>query len=238
MRALVERLGAHGGAHAASDPEARYPEARSLLEARMLAALADAASPRAVDLLLDQPRRWAPGDPAEVADERLDRLLRAPLVAAVGPPNIGKSTLLNGLAGRSVAIAADEPGTTRDHVGAVLELDGLAVRYLDLPGLDGSASGPDAEAQRLARAAARSADLVLLCRDAASPEVLDREAVRSDAAVLHVGLRSDLGAVAGVDVSVCAPRRVGLTELATAIRAALVPDAALSDPRPWRFWAT
>ncbi|MEM7755464.1 MAG: GTPase [Planctomycetota bacterium] len=242
VRALGEALTGRGGVRTDLSDHSVFPEARTPIEARMLATLARATSPLAVDLLLDQPRRWGECDAedaaTDTADARLARLIDPPLVAAVGPPNIGKSTLLNVLAGRSVAIAADQPGTTRDHVGAFLELDGLAVRYLDLPGIDPSAAGADGEAQRLAVEAVRTADLVLACSDSVHPPVETEGLVAPVARVVSVGLRADLGAAFGVDLAVCAPERSGLTDLARAVRRALVPDEALSDPRPWRFWAT
>lgn len=245
LRALTTALEALGVAgQPEPDPLSIYPEARDGLEAEMLAALASAPSPRAIDLLLDQPRRWreaaGTGPPA---DPRLDRLLRPPLVVALGAPNIGKSTLLNALAGRQLALAADEPGTTRDHVGAFLVLDGLAVRYLDLPGLDPKASGPDAEAQRLALGAAASADLVLACGDAAHPPpdagaVLGVGLAAAPAReILTVALRTDLGEAGfWADARVSAIGGEGVGDLARAIRRALVPDEALASAAPWRFW--
>jgi len=241
VRALTNALTEAGLAPAAIDP---FPEARTPIERAVLAALARASSPRAVDLLLDQPRRWAADpSPASTADPRLDRLIHPPLVAAFGPPNIGKSTLLNALAGRSLALAADRPGTTRDHVGATLDLEGLTVGYLDLPGFDppgvdphGSKSaphGPDAAAQHLALEAARAADLILICADSTAAPL---DPPRTDALTLRVGLRRDLGPpCAPVDLAVSALDRTGLADLAVAVRRALVPDAALNDPRPWAF---
>ncbi len=244
VRALTRELEARGVARAGEmDPQSIYPEARDAIEAQMLAALASAPSPRAVDLLLDQPRRWreAEGE-GETGDPRLDRLLHPPLVAALGVPNIGKSTLLNALAGRQLALAADEPGTTRDHVGALLVLDGLAVRYLDLPGLEPGATGPDAEAQRLALAAAASADLVFACGDATHPPP-DAGAVLGGGdgtrAMLTVALRTDLGEPGfRADARVCAVSGEGVADLARAIRRALVPDGAVASARPWRFWGS
>lgn len=218
-----------------------YPEAATEVEARMLATLARAASPLAVDLLLDQPRRWAAaGAEAERDPEvlersaRLNRLIDPPTVVAVGAPNIGKSSLLNALAGRAVAIVADEPGTTRDHVGAALNLGGVVVRYIDAPGLGGEVGGVLAEAQRGAIEAAREADLVLLCGDAGAGFVA---APIGERPTLRVALRADLGLPReAFDVAVSVREGRGLEELVAAVRDRLVPPADRSHPGPWKFW--
>lgn len=142
LAALGARLRAHGLCeHAEVDWSSRadwrgaWPEARNEIEARMLEALSHVVSPRAVDLLLQQPARWRCHRAGEgLADAAvLRRLLHAPLVVIWGAPNIGKSTLLNALAREQVGLVADMPGTTRDAVGATVLLDGLAVRMLDAP---------------------------------------------------------------------------------------------------------
>lgn len=213
-----------------------FPEARDEIESRMLHALAHASSPLAVDLLLDQPRRWrdAPGTNADVAPSpTLNRLLTPPLVVMVGPANVGKSTLLNRLAGRSVAIVADEPGTTRDHVGVLLDLGGLVVRFVDTPGVRDSPDAIEAQAMDSARRLAEQADLVLLVADAHSQfpamPTPDQSAVR-------VGLRSDRGTTPDAAVCVSAHTGEGLDALSRLIRETLVPPEMLADPRPWRFW--
>ncbi len=235
--AILRRLTAaltDAGVDAAPESHRAYPEAGDEIEARMLAALARAASPLAIDLLLDQPRRWAGGPPEACADARvLDRLVDPPLVVAIGPANIGKSTLLNALAGRPVAIVADAPGTTRDHVGALLDLDGLVVRYLDTPGVMETTSAIDLEAQRLAERTAREADLLLLCGDPGSPCPTGDQG--TDA--IRVCLRADLGGPAwAADAVVSVHRdRESVGVLASTIRERLVPLSALEDPRPWVF---
>ena len=101
-----------------------WPEAGTEVERRMLGALARAASPLAVDLLLAQPGKWGTRSlevEPTVRDRLLRRLIDPPLVAAVGRANVGKSSLLNALAGRQVAAVADEAGTTVDHVGVMID---------------------------------------------------------------------------------------------------------------------
>lgn len=227
------------------DARSQHPEAATSLEARMLDAIARAASPLAIDLLADQPRRWAEAgtpDPPEdhpapdgAHGATLRRLLTPPLVAAIGPANVGKSTLLNALAGRTVALVADEPGTTRDHVGVLLELAGLVVRYADCPGLRETDNPAESEAVEIALTLVRAADLVLLCGDARTPPpTLDLPAT---VGVLRVALRADLGLPGWhADAVVCAQRAEGVAALAALIRERLVPRSMLDDPRPWKFW--
>ncbi|TVQ33109.1 MAG: hypothetical protein EA376_03375 [Phycisphaeraceae bacterium] len=95
-----------------------------------------------------------------------------PVVALVGPPNAGKSTLFNALLGRRRAVVSEAPGTTRDAIEETLDLaqdaaaPGLAVRLVDLAGLDeaiGARSRADEASQRAAREAIERADVLILC---------------------------------------------------------------------------
>ncbi|MEQ8480778.1 MAG: tRNA uridine-5-carboxymethylaminomethyl(34) synthesis GTPase MnmE [Hoeflea sp.] len=87
-------------------------------------------------------------------------------VALIGPPNAGKSSLLNCLAGRDVAIVADTPGTTRDVVEVRLDLNGYLVTVQDTAGLrDDSDDAVELEGMRRSRMVAENADLVLDLRD-------------------------------------------------------------------------
>ncbi len=238
VRALCAVLEQVGVNPSEPEPLDAYPEAVDEIEALALCALSRTESPRAVDMLLDQPRRWRAHKNARIDESvrirsvTLSRLLTPPVIAAVGATNIGKSSLLNALARREVSIVHDAPGVTRDHVGASLVLDGLAVRWLDLPGVENGRPLGD-----VAIAAARRADLLVLCADPGSAW-LDPVRLGLDSGgtpTIRVGLRSDLGPVDGACVTTSASRGDGLAELAGAVRRALISDEALNDPGPWIF---
>lgn len=140
MQRVVERLEELGVKRAevgvGVDAREMYPEAESLLEAEMLVTLSGAASGCAVDVLLDQPRRW--GEAVEDGEEldwagileasrALDYLVEAPRIAVVGCANVGKSTLTNWVMGHSTSVVADMAGTTRDWVSGLAELEWKSV---------------------------------------------------------------------------------------------------------------
>ncbi|MEX1147572.1 MAG: tRNA uridine-5-carboxymethylaminomethyl(34) synthesis GTPase MnmE, partial [Sphingomonadales bacterium] len=88
-------------------------------------------------------------------------------IAIVGEPNVGKSSLLNVLARRDVAIVSDIAGTTRDLIEVHLDLDGYPVTLVDTAGIrDGGGDMIEAEGIRRARARAEAADLKLVMVDA------------------------------------------------------------------------
>jgi tRNA modification GTPase len=97
-----------------------------------------------------------------LADGRRGERLRDGLVVAIaGPPNAGKSTLLNRLARREAAIVSPYAGTTRDVIEVHLDLDGYPVTLLDTAGIRDSAEPVEREGVRRARERAAAADLVL-----------------------------------------------------------------------------
>jgi len=101
--------------------------------------------------------------------ERGERLREGFVVAIAGPPNSGKSTLLNRLAQRDVAIVTDIPGTTRDPIEVALDLDGVPVVLVDTAGVRETRDPIEAEGVRRALARAESADLVLWLAEANAP---------------------------------------------------------------------
>ena len=94
-------------------------------------------------------------------------LLREGLkVVIAGEPNVGKSTLLNALSGRDLAIVTPIAGTTRDMISHEIDLDGIPLHITDTAGLRDSIDPVEAEGIRRARAAVVDADHVLLLVDA------------------------------------------------------------------------
>lgn len=127
------------------------------------------------------------------------RMTRGLTVLIVGAPNAGKSTLLNALAQREVAIVSDIAGTTRDVLGEHLTLNGVPVRVVDTAGLRSSSDDPiEREGMERARKAADAADriLCLAAPDAPAPEIPAHWADR----VLLVRNKTDIdGVPAGRD---------------------------------------
>ena len=233
---IRQRLGAwlHGrGARFVDARDRAWPDAiGDAVTRRVLAVLPVAASDLAVPLLLAQPERWRRHGPPSSADaarsRRLRRLVHAPTVAIVGPPNAGKSSLLNALAGREVAAAAPLPGTTRDFVTAGVTLAGLACTLIDAPGLRHTTDPIEARAIENARLAVERADLRL---SLAAP---DQSFLCEWPDALRVRTKADLGAMGG-DLTVSAATGAGLSDLALRVREALVPSADLASDRPFDF---
>jgi len=113
-------------------------------------------------------------------------------VALAGRPNAGKSTLLNALARREVAIVTDEPGTTRDILEVPLDLGGYPVLVYDTAGLRPAIGKAEQEGVRRALVRAESSDLVLWLN---GPEdgVTPPEQLNDSVPVWFVGTKADLG---------------------------------------------
>lgn len=119
---------------------------------------------------------------------RGERLRTGLAIAVIGAPNVGKSSLVNAIARREVAIVTPFPGTTRDVIEVALDLDGLPVTLLDTAGLRESEDPIEREGIARARARAASADIRLLVVD--DPESLPAE--DADPSTLRVLNKLDL----------------------------------------------
>jgi tRNA modification GTPase len=139
-----------------------------------------------------------------LADAGRGRLVRdGAQIAIVGRPNAGKSSLFNCLAGAGRAIVTDLPGTTRDIVTEVIDLNGIALTLLDTAGLRSEAADAvEVEGMARAHAARRVADLSLVVLDrsrALSRDDEDLLSVTEGAVRVVVGNKSDLPAAWGLD---------------------------------------
>ena len=119
-------------------------------------------------------------------------------IALVGSPNVGKSSLLNALAGEEVAIVTDIAGTTRDRIEHWTAINGVPVRIVDTAGLRETEDVVERKGIERTLRAVSEADIVLVLNDASGriadyAEVLERvhEVVRSDAPVLYVANKCD-----------------------------------------------
>ncbi|MGI3776517.1 MAG: tRNA uridine-5-carboxymethylaminomethyl(34) synthesis GTPase MnmE [Janthinobacterium lividum] len=157
-----------------------------------------------------------------LADGAAGERVRDGLVVAVaGAPDVGKSSLVNALAEREVAIVASGAGTTRDVLEVALDVGGVQVTLLDTAGLRETADPVEAEGVRRARARAEAADLVILVRDAASAGTEAEGAEgRRVVVVLNKAELGDGGAGEGLRVSA----RTGLG--VAALRARLGEEVA------------
>ncbi len=123
----------------------------------------DAGADQALQRLAPEIEALANEIGAHLEDGRRGERLRAGVeVAIVGPPNVGKSSLLNRLAGREAAIVSEEAGTTRDVLEVRLDLGGVPVTLADTAGLREATGAIEKEGIRRALARAESADLRLV----------------------------------------------------------------------------
>jgi tRNA modification GTPase len=169
---------------------------------------------------------------SHLQDSRRGELVREGLfLTVIGPPNVGKSSLVNALAQRDVAIVSEIAGTTRDVIEVHLNLGGYAVILSDTAGLRLAADAIEAEGVRRALARTERADMVLLLLDGASPDPLanvSRETMGS--ATLVVWNKADLSWPARREgLALSLKTGVGLPELIAAI--ALKAKERLEAPR-------
>jgi tRNA modification GTPase len=151
------------------------------------------------------------------AQGRSERLREGLVVAIAGAPNVGKSTLMNQLARRDVAIVSPHAGTTRDVIEVQLDLDGYPVTVIDTAGIRETDDPVEQEGVRRARTRAADADLVLWLVDCGSVGA----AVGGAVPVWTVRTKIDLDAgqpeAGQFDFRISASRGDGMKELISAL---------------------
>lgn len=140
-------------------------------------------------------------------------------VVILGAPNAGKSSLLNCLAGRDVAIVTDEPGTTRDILEAALDLGGAKVILSDTAGIRERPGRVEAIGIERAQVAAGQSDLVLMLEDLSAPVAIPSpEGVQ----IVRIGTKADLGdgsVPQGYDLVISSLTGAGIDELVARLTA-------------------
>jgi tRNA modification GTPase len=171
---------------------------------------------------------------ALLAEARRGRMIREGLVVViVGDPNVGKSSLFNALVGTERAIVTDVPGTTRDLVTEVVDIEGVRVTLVDTAGLRDAADRVEAQGVERARRSAAAADVVLQVDDQSCnrpARALGQSSPRDK--VICVATKADLPA-AWTDpraIAVSATTGAGLDALRRTIAATL--DVDLQRDRP------
>ena len=166
-------------------------------------------------------------DEVLAAQAQGERLRDGLVVAITGPPNVGKSTLMNQLARREVAIVSPHAGTTRDAIEVQLDLDGYPVTMIDTAGIRETDDPVEQEGVRRARAKAAEADLVLWLTD--SPDPGARRAATAPAWIVRnkvdldaerggaIGRANSETAQRGVDFEISAKQGDGIGELVSAL---------------------
>ncbi len=225
------------------DPMELFPEAESRVEAFAMTTLARAQSRLAVKLLLAQGARWSAQPPTALdlpRSRRLNRLIDPPRVVLAGLPNAGKSSLSNRLLGKEASIVSPEAGTTRDAVASRLDLQGLSVDWLDLPGFRSDADTPipasEVRAIELATRMLEDADYLVALAAPDSPfPTLSRPADLKVFTKCDLPRAREHPLAREADHCVSAHTGEGVAPLATHIRDALVPPEDRASTAPWIF---
>ncbi|PWE52725.1 tRNA uridine-5-carboxymethylaminomethyl(34) synthesis GTPase MnmE [Metarhizobium album] len=160
-------------------------------------------------LLLDVTRHLEDGRTAEIIRDGLK-------VVIAGPPNAGKSTLMNRLAERDVAIVTDVAGTTRDVLHVDLDMDGFSVRLYDTAGLRSTDDRIERIGIDRARIKIDEADIILYL-DEIGNDSLSKQNFVTQAKILHIGTQADRhrqdDVATSYDLHISAATGQGLAEL-------------------------
>ena len=203
----------------------RLIEARALIEADLDFSDEGDVPGSVVDTVLEQVHQLRAAIEHHLGQFHRAEILRDGFrVVILGEPNVGKSSLLNALAQRDVAIVSDEAGTTRDLIEVALDLDGYKVVFTDTAGLRETENEVEKIGIERAQAAAEQADLVLHLYVNGQPQPSQKAGLHD---IRYVSTKIDLihEASQSADFAVSTHTGDGIAELLSSI-AALAQEAA------------
>lgn len=168
-------------------------------------------------------------------DRRGERVREGVEIVVLGPPNAGKSSLVNAIARRDVAIVTPEPGTTRDMIEVRIDLDGYAATLVDTAGLREATGLVEREGVRRAAERAAGADIVLWLSDMRERH---DEPPALAGTVLRVGTKVDLidsaaeraRLLAGLDYGISSVTGEGVAELLSGLGYMLAQELGGGEP--------
>ena len=176
----------------------RLTHARAMIEAELDFSDEDDIPGSVSDRIWLDLRALAGEIAAHLAKARVGEIVRDGFrIALIGPPNVGKSSLLNALARRDVAIVSDMPGTTRDVIETRLDVGGYLVLLQDTAGLRETENEVEVEGMRRSLETAKAADLVLVLRELVSGSAKPAGIGSPETETLVVWTKADL---AGGDI--------------------------------------
>lgn len=195
---------------------ARIVRARALIEAELDFADEEDVPGSASDAVWSEAESLGKEISNHISGYRRGEIIRSGYdVVIAGPPNVGKSSLINALAKRDVAIVSDLAGTTRDLIEVNLDLDGIKVRVTDTAGLRQHAEAIEALGIERARSRIDEADLVLAVSDSGDWVGWDE----TDQRIIRVRSKQDVPEVAPnrADVAISVKSDLGLDDLISLI---------------------
>ena len=157
--------------------------------------------------------------------EGAERIREGFTVALIGPPNVGKSSLINRIANREVSLVSPFPGTTRDVMEAHCQVDGLPVSFLDLAGIRDSADPVEKMGVARALDCARTADLRVFLRSGDTPELGEADLFQNGD--LRISTKVD-ALPKTEELGVSSVTGEGIDELVSRIGSTLLPDRKAS----------
>ncbi len=198
-----------------------------------------------IQAVFDYPEEGVPSaefrEPLLRALAKIDNLLRTAKagkisqqgakLAIVGPPNAGKSSLLNALLGFERSIVSEVPGTTRDYLEVMMDIEGIPVLAIDTAGLRDTSDYIEEQGVNAAKDIAQNADLVLYLYDASLSEIPDYAKVDIERSIIianKIDLLADssnLQASAAISVK----QNIGLDQLKVLIREKLIGDLSTTE---------